>query len=133
MKPEDQQRTFMEFQMIEQQLKKFQQQLGMVHQQEAELTILIENLENFKDVKPNSPAFAQIGPGIAVEATINDTKHVLVNAGSTTAVKKTIPEAQKMLVKQREDMKKASTAIEHEMKKLTERAQHIQQELQQNQ
>ena len=130
MKNEDIQKHYMEFQFVDQQIKTLQQQLMMLEQQSAEIASLMDNLETLKNVKPNTSAFAEIGPGIAVETSITNAKHVVMNVGANTMVKKTIPEAQKTLQSQVEDIQNVTKNMEMEIQKLLSHAQYLREEIQ---
>jgi len=133
MNPENRQRQYVEFQLVDQQIKQLQQQLLILEQQAGELTNLSNNLEDLKKVKPKTKSFSNLGPGVFVESTLEDTKHVLMDIGAEVRVKKTIPDAQKIINKQTEEIAKVTKNVEEQIQKLIVHAQKIQKELQEEQ
>ncbi len=130
MKKEDIQRNVVEFQIVDQQVKLLQQQLAILEQQAAELILLMDNLESLRSVKPKAKAYAQVGPGIAVEATLTEPNHVLMSVGANTLVKKTLPDAQVIIRSQVEEIKNVAKSMESEMKKLAAHTQSLRKEIQ---
>ena len=130
---EEIQRAYIEFQIIEQQLKQSQQQILLLQQQTEELNILIDNLENLKKLKPNTSSYSHLGPGIAVKTKIEEPDHVLISVGSKTMVKKTIPEAQKSIKKQLDDVQEFTKTLQKEMENLASHAQTLHQRIQEAQ
>lgn len=130
MKKQDLQKFVVEYQLVDQQIKVLQQQLVLLEQQATETAALIDNLESLKNVKARTKAFAQLGPGMSVETTVNEPSHVLVNVGANTIVKKTLPEAQNMLHTQIEEIKKITEKMHAEIQRLLGHAQQLRHEIQ---
>ena len=130
MKKEETQRHIVEFQIIDQQIKLLHQQLAVLEQQAVELTSSIENLESLKKVRPKTQAYAYLGPGIAVEAVLTEPNHVLMSVGAGAIVKKTLPEAQSIVQRQTEEIKKVAKNMEQELQRLMTHAQYLRKEIQ---
>lgn len=130
MKKEEIQQAIVEFQMVDQQIKVLHQQLNILEQQTTEISSVVENLESLKTVKPKTKAFAQIGPGISMETTLEKPNEVLMNIGANTLVKKSLPEAQEMLNEQIEEMKRITESMQTEVQKLMAHAQKLRQDIQ---
>jgi|GEM_PF-3260133 prefoldin alpha subunit len=129
MKKEDLQQRFVEFQMVDQQIKVLQQQLHVLEQQATEIARLIDDLEQLKTVKPNTPAFAHVGPGVAVEAIIKDANKVVMNVGAGAMVKKSIPDAQKTLHTQVEEIQHVMQRMQEEVQKLRNHATNLREDI----
>ena len=130
MKKQELQQFILEFQLVDQQLKMLQQQLIMLEQQAAEITSMIDNLEQLKSVKEKTKTFAQLGPGISIETTLDEPSRVLVNVGANIVVKKTLPETQDMLKSQIDEIKKMTENMQSEVQKLMAHGQYLRQEIQ---
>ena len=129
MNKEDIQRRYVEFQLIDQQIKHLQQQLLVLEQQAVEMSAIHDSLEGLKDIRPKTKAFATLGQGVFVEATLDETQHVIMDVGADVRVRKTVPEAQKAVQQQLDEIKKVSDSMETQVKKLLMHAQKIQEEL----
>ena len=130
MKKEDLQQRFVEFQMVDQQIKVLQQQLHVLEQQATEIAQLIDNLEQLKTVKPKTPAFAHLGPGVAIEATITDASQVVMNVGAGAMVKKSLPDAQKTLHTQIVEIQHIMQRMQEEVQKLRGHAMALREDIQ---
>ncbi|MEK7120772.1 MAG: prefoldin subunit alpha [Patescibacteria group bacterium] len=130
MNQEDLQKKYLELQLVDQQIKSLQQQLVVLEQQAVELATLAENLEHLKKVKAQTKSFVQIGVGISVEATIADTRDILINVGSNVAVKKTVSEAIEMIKSQIESIGSITQNVDQEIKRFVEHASSLQEEIQ---
>lgn len=127
---EDLQKKYLELHELEQQIKAFQQQATMLHQQFVEIILLIEHVDSLEKTKMNAPAYAAIGAGIFVASEVKNTDHLLVNVGAGVLVKKRPKEAKETLLRQAEDLKAMRHQIEQELQRLTLQGQHTQREMQ---
>ena len=92
------QQKIIQFQLIEQEAQQLNQQLQVVEQHVLEMQKLkdgLETLENSKEKK----ILAGIGKGMYVPAEITD-KKLIVEVGNKNLVKKSIPDAKKLIDEQ---------------------------------
>jgi prefoldin alpha subunit len=91
------QEKYYEFQVINENIKQFQQQLQMLEEQVAELRAALEALISLEKTKDKETLLVPIGQGIFAKANFQATSSLLVNVGSNIMVSKDIPSAKKML------------------------------------
>ncbi len=102
---QDEQKKYMELQMIDQQLKMVQGQLDQLDQQIAEITMIFEHLDEIKTVKKDEEILVPLVNGVFIKAKIADPKHMLVNVGSGSLVSKSNDELKALLEKQMDQLK----------------------------
>ena len=124
------QQRYMELQLLDQQIKQTQQQLGLLEQQIAELAGLEENLDEIEKVKTDSEIFAPLGQGVFIKASIKDNKEVLMNVGPNIHVKKKIPEAIEVIKAQKEELQNITKQIENSLQQAGLQEMLLQEELQ---
>jgi len=117
-------------QLIQQHAEELQKRLQLFSQQALEMQRLDESLDNFSNIKGTEQIFSQLGPGVFVEANLNDSKSLLVNIGSEIAVKKTIPETKELIQEQIKEINNSIENTEEQLQKIAIHAQSIQEELQ---
>lgn len=84
------------FQILNQRLKEYQQQLFSLEQNDMELKELKENLNTIEDAKLEEDMFVSLGQGVFIKATLKD-KELLINVGDSVLVKKTKMEGIKLI------------------------------------
>ncbi len=93
------QQKFMEYQMLEQQLKQMQQQLEKLDEQKKEAALVENNLDDFNHSEKGSEVLVPISGGIFFQTTLSDSRKFLVNVGQGVVVEKDL-EGVKGLVKE---------------------------------
>ena len=129
-KQEELQKKAIEFQMIEQELRQIEKQIILLHQQLLEFRNLEENIEELKNIKPETEMLSQIGAGIFIKSKIEDSNNLLMNIGANTAVLKTREEAMEIVKKQIEQINSILLRMQEEFQRLAIHAQSIQEEFQ---
>lgn len=124
------QEMYMEFQMLEQNIKQLQKQLEAVTRQLVELAVTGNSLDDFGKIIPGKEIFVPLSSGIFAKAGIKDTAEVLVNVGANVAVKKDIPSTKKLIDRQMEEIKKIHAQMLEELQKMTSRAAQLEMQLQ---
>lgn len=133
------QQKYMEFQLLERQMKQVQAQIEQLESQLGELVYLEQSLEEIKHVKDGKEIFVPMGAGIFLQAALKNHQDVLVNVGSGIVVKKTVDQARELLEKQvRElraveeeraekfaEMSQTAGSVEQELAKLIEEEEHV--------
>ncbi|MEK6936747.1 MAG: prefoldin subunit alpha [Nanoarchaeota archaeon] len=128
MKQEIQQK-YIELQILNQQIKKVQEQFMLLQQQLAELTSLETSLIEMNDIKKDSEIFSSIGSGIFVNSKLADPGNVMVNVGAGILVTKTVEEAIKLVKVQVENVNKSQEAVKEELTKAATYSEQLTQEL----
>ena len=119
-----------QLQMIDQQLQMMQQQGQLIDKQLSELLGVEQALEEFKDVKEGAELLIPFSSGIYARGTMQDSKQLIVNVGSGTAVERDIDDVRKMITEQREEMQKMQEEVSENMQKLAHEGVELQQDLQ---
>jgi|TARA_Y100000310_G_scaffold196443_1_gene196512 prefoldin alpha subunit len=117
----------MEFQMLQQQMQKHQEDMQHFQRQKIEVQHLIETIDN---LKKGEKVFTPIGAGIYYNAKITDTVKFMVNVGSGNFVEKTKTEIQKLVKERTKNLEKAEKETVEKLNKLQARIIEIQTKLQ---
>jgi len=123
------QQKYMEFQMIEEQLKQISNQVQELDSKLLELEYLKKSLDELAGAKKGSEILAPISPGIFVKAELLDPNDLLVNVGSKTVVGKNIKETKKLLDFQINEIDNIREQMIAELTKNSRKAQDIEKEL----
>ena len=124
------QEMYMEFQVLEQQIRQLQKQLEVITSQLIELNATSNSLDEFKKISQGSEVFVPLSSGIFVKANIKDTSELLVNVGANVVVKKDNDSTKKLIQNQMEEIKKIQRQMIEELEKMTSHAAQIEMQLQ---
>ena len=124
------QEMYMEYQMLDQHIKKMQAQLEAITNQLMEATSTNNAIDELDKIKSGKEIFVPISSGIFVKATIKETSDLLVNVGAGAVVQKDRASAKKLVQTQIEEMKKIHERMVNELEKMAGRAGEIEQALQ---
>jgi len=124
------QQKILELQIIQQHAEELQRTLQVLNQQAQEMQKLDESLDNFSKIKGNEQIFSQLGPGVFVEANLNNSKSLMVNIGSEIAIEKSIPEAKELIQDQLNEIGNSMEKTQEQLQKIAIHAQSIQEDLQ---
>lgn len=117
---EKKQREMLEMQVLEMQLRQFEQQAMMIEQQILEYQSIMLNLEELKMAKPGKTMLFPFSRDIFVEGKF-EKSDVLVNVGSKTLIKQSIDEAKKLVEKQKNSLLNANEELHSEIEKVIAR------------
>ncbi|MBW2996240.1 prefoldin subunit alpha [Candidatus Woesearchaeota archaeon] len=123
------QQKYMEMQMLSQQMQQAQKQIEMVNNQINELNLTKEALDDISKTKEGTEIRVPLASGIFIKANLTDNKDVIVNVGAGTSVKKTIPEARKLIDDQLKEITDFARESEANLNQLAAKAQTIEKEL----
>ncbi len=98
------QEKYMEYQMLEEQLKQVQEQIQTLHKQKEDLDNLQDAIHNIAETKELTELFVPVSSGIFVKAEMKDSKEILVNVGNNVVVPKSIPDAVALVQKQKKEL-----------------------------
>jgi len=123
------QKLYMEYQMLDQQIKHFEKQLQLIESQLMDMQGTILSLDEFKSAKKDSEILFQISPGIFSKAKLIDSNELMLNVGAGVAVTKDTKGAKEILSKQLKEMQQVQVHITNELRNLVMKAAQIEQEL----
>lgn len=102
--------------MMEQESKQLNEQLELIEQHVSEMQKLKEALDELEKTNEKS-ILANLGKNIYIPAEITD-KTLIVEVGKGNFVKKTIPEANKIIIEQLEKLDQAKNQIDAKINEL---------------
>jgi len=132
MNEKDLQQKYVEFQMIEEQLKQATEQIQELNNKILELDYLKKSIDEFSELKNGSEILAPISSGIFVKAKILESSKMLVNVGHGTVVEKDIKGTQKLLDQQAVEVEKLRVNLLTSASKLSMKSEQIESELREN-
>ena len=100
------QEKYMEYQVLEQQVKQVEEQNQTLQKQIEDLNSIKEAIESMEKTKIGSELFVPISAGIFVKAEIKENTELLVNVGDNVVVPKSIKDAIKLVEKQEQEILK---------------------------
>ena len=124
------QQKYLEFQIIEQQMKEYQQELMNLQAQSNELTNLEESLKEIEKSKDKNEILTALSPGIFVKTELKNNKEILMNVGSNVVVPKTIAETIEIVKDQALKIQAIAHKLEQDLQLFAQHASSLQQELQ---
>ena len=124
------QQMYLEFQVLDQQIKQLHKQLELVTQQLIELTATNNGLEELKKVKAGKEIFVPISSCIFAKANISDASELLVNVGANVVVSKNIDSTKELIKNQQEEVKKLHKQMAEDLEKMTNHAVQLEDQLQ---
>ena len=124
------QEMYMEYQMLDQHIKKLQSQIETLANQLMEATATKNSLDEFDKIKSGREIFVPVSSGIFVKAEIKNTSELLINVGAGAVVQKDLPSAKKLVSTQIEEMKKVHEKLLNELERMAGRAAEIEGEIQ---
>ena len=123
------QKRFMQYQMLDQQMSKLKEQIEIFDQQIEEMEQSKVNMGEIATYPKGVDMFVPISGGVFVKATLKDASILGVNVGAHVVVEKTIPEAQKMLQQQIDEIAGVKKQVMGQMEKMREHATRLELEL----
>lgn len=126
---EEQQKKYIEYQILNNQIKQISNQIGLLDQQLVELNGMEIGLIDLEKNKVGSSLLVPVGSGVFVEGELKDNKNVFMNVGAGVVVKKNFNETKSMLDKQMQETANVMQQLEMELINLSSRVKEIQGEL----
>ena len=123
------QQKYMEYQMMEQQFKHMQEQLEKFDQQVGEISMISQQLEELKDCKKGSDTLVPVANGIFIKGKIVDTDEVIVNVGAGVAVKKTVDETKTLLQSQGDEIENYKMQVAAQIEMMHKKKAELEKEL----
>ena len=124
------QEMYMQFQVLDQNIKQLQKQLEMITHQLIELNATSNSLDELKTIGNGKEIFVPLSSGIFAKASIKDTSELLVNVGANVVVRKDVASTKTLIQNQMEEIKKIQKQIIDELDKMTNHAAQLEMQLQ---
>lgn len=121
---------YLEFQILDQQLKQVNQQLLNLDNQLLELQRIEDNLSDISKTKKNTELLVALGGGVFSKAELKENNTVLMNVGANIVIEKNIPSSKEIINHQIGQLKDAVKQLEQEFQVLAINCQAVQQDLQ---
>lgn len=122
--------SYMEYQLLMQQLQQLQQNTSALEKHIVDLRNLNENLASLNQSEVDTETLMPLGSGIFVKGSLRDNNKVLMNVGSNVCIEKGIDEAKETVSKQLEEVTNVIIQLQHEIQSTTTRLSQLQKELQ---
>ena len=120
---------YMHMKMLEEQIEKVQEQVQSFDKQAQELENIKEGLEGSKSLKEDTEMLVPLSPGIFMKAKVGDTKQLIVNVGSHTAVTRTADEATAMVDEQIKGIGQLKEQFTTQLNEMVEKGQEMEAEV----
>ena len=124
------QEMYMQFQMLDQNIKQLQRQFEIIANQLIELSVTSSSLDEFNKIDNGKEVFVPLSSGIFAKANIKDTSELLVNVGANVVVKKNISSTKKLIEDQMEEVKKVQKQMADELNRMINQAAQVEGQLQ---
>lgn len=128
-KDEVMQRKYVEYKMIEQQVKQMQEQLEKFETQSVELHNVKQYLDDLQAAPKGTEILVPLTNGIFVKTNLIDAESLVVNVGSNVAVRKTNTQTRAMVQEQIHEIEKYKMKVLENLSMLMAHAQHLEKEL----
>jgi len=120
---------YLEFQMLEQQLKELEDYSLKIKEQLNNALGVEEALKDFKKLEKGKEILAPVGEGIFLKAKLVDNKNLKINIGSDCVVTKSVKEVENLIKKEREEIEKVYKNIMDEIQKILTRVSQLDNEI----
>jgi len=111
------QKRYVEYQMLEHQIKQMQQQLERLEAQTAEVAAVTQSIEDISKAKKGTEVLVPVSGGIFFKASLNDSNTFLVNVGGGVVVKKDLESTKQLLKEQSNDLDSYKSQISEQLAK----------------
>lgn len=129
-KTDDKTKLYLEYQLINQQLKEIQTRMQEIANQLNEIMVTRQAVEEIPKTEKGTEILAPLAPGIFVKADLKDNKEFHINVGSKVVVTKSVEETKKLLTDQEAEIKGAEEQLAGQWQTLVIRLQELHQKLQ---
>lgn len=119
----------MKLQVLDQQMRQVQENLGHLNRQRTELTVIEHSLEELKGIEIGKEILIPVSSGIFAKAELKNNSKLLVNVGGNTTVERTVDETKNMISSQKEEITKLEQDMQNQLKQLAEEALGIESEI----
>ncbi len=124
------QEMYMQFQVIDQNIKQLQRQLEAVTRQLMELSATTSSLDEWDSIKAGKEILVPLSSGIFAKAVIKDTSELLVNIGANVVVQKDNASTKKLIQNQIGEIQGIQKQMIGELDKMTSYASQLELQIQ---
>ena len=129
MEQQELQQKYMEYQMLDQNIKQLQQQMETADQQLMGILATLQSIDEFSSLKDGSEMLIPVNNGIFAKAKLTKEDSLLVNVGASVVVDKSIEDTKELIEKQKGEMESIRGKITENINKLVDRATVLEKEL----
>jgi prefoldin alpha subunit len=123
------QKLYLEFQMLNQQIKQFEKQSAALNNHFMELIVTSQSLDDMKKTDEKTEILVPLSSGIYAKAELKDNKSFIVNVGANTALVKDTNSTKKMIEDQIDEIKKLQENLVNQLQAQTVKASSLEQEI----
>ena len=128
-KEEKLQKLYLEFQVLDQQIKQLEKQNIALSNQLMELMATNQSLEDMEKLEGKTEILVPLSSGIYAKAELKDNKNFIVNVGANTALVKDVQSTKKLMESQIDEMKKLQVNLVNQLQEHTTKAAMLEQEI----
>lgn len=126
---EKMQKLYLEFQMVEQQIKQLEKQNSALNNHMLELIATDQSLDELKKIKEKREILVPISTGIYAKADLKDSNSFIVNVGANTAIEKDLESTKKIIMTQIKEISQVQENVAQELKSHIEKASMMEEEI----
>ena len=126
---ENMQKLYMEFQMLDQQIKQLEKQSASLNNHLMELTMTSQSLDDMNNTQEGTEILTPLSSGIYAKAELKDSKSFIVNVGANIAVVKNLDSTKELIETQIDEIKKLQETLASQLQTHTSKAVMLEQEI----
>jgi len=123
------QKLYLEFQVLDQQIKQLEKQNTALNNQLMDLTVTNQSLEEMKMIKNGTEILVPLSSGIYAKAELKDNKNFIVNVGSNVTTLRDVDSSKKLILDQINEIKILQKQLVVELQENTSKAALLEQEI----
>ena len=126
---EKMQKMYLEFQVLDQQIKQLEKQSTALNNQLMELMATNQSLEDMKKIDNGTEILVPLSSGIYAKAELKDNENFIVNVGSNVTLNKDVEATKKVIENQIEELQKLQKNLAEELQTTTTKAALLEKEI----
>lgn len=119
----------MQHHMLTQQIQEFEKQNEVFQKQMIDLTLTVQGLDDFKEMKKGDEILVPLNHGMYAKAEIKETDSLLVNVGADVVVKKSLEETKKLMQEQVVELTKLQEKMNENLNKIMQQTRDVEKEI----
>jgi len=126
---EDTQKKLLEYQLLDQNIKKLKEQLEVADSQLVDAMATLQSLDEVAGLQGGQEGLVPFNNGIFARATLQKPEKLLLNVGAGVVVDRSIAETRALIEKQKDELQEFRVALAQNIDKLVSRAAQLEKEL----
>ena len=126
---EDTQKKLLEYQLLDQNIKKLKEQLEVADSQLVDAMATLQSLDEVAGLQGGQEVLVPFNNGIFARATLHKPEKLLLNVGAGVVVDRSIAETRALIEKQTDELQEFRVALAQNIDRLVSRAAQIEKEL----